>query len=285
MPVYAVTGAGGHLGRHVVENLLDQGVPAADVVAVARTTSKAAGLARRGVDVRQADYSQPGTLPAALAGVRRLLLVSGSEPGQRVAQHAAVIEAAKAAGVERIAYTSILRADTSTNPLAPEHKGTEEVLIASGVPFTLLRNSWYVDNYTAQLPQYLQRGEILGAWGPGRISAALRSDYAAAATAALTGDGHDNAIYELGGPSFGLSELADTVTEVTGTKVAHRDLPSADFAAALRAAGLDAGTAGFLAALDESIARGDLETTSDDLARLLGRPVTPLAEAIRAAQD
>lgn len=285
MPTYAVTGTTGHLGRLVVENLLDRGAPASDVVAVVRDPAKAADLAARGVQVRQADYSRPETLLAALAGVDRLLLVSGNEVGQRVGQHTNVIEAARAAGVGRVVYTSILRADTTTNPLAPEHLATEQVLTASRVPFTVLRNGWYTENYTGQLGQYLERGEIVGATGAGRISGAARADYAEAAAVVLTGDGHTGAVYELGGAPFTLAELAETISEVTGTKVAYRDLSPTDYATALRGAGLDADTAAFVAAIDETIARGELETGSDDLARLTGRPTTPLVDVVQAARS
>ena len=283
MPTYAVTGATGHLGRLVVEELLARGVPASDVVAVVRTPARAADLAALGVQVREGDYSRPETLPAALRGVQRLLLVSSSEVGQRVTQHTAVIDAARDAGVERIAYTSLLKADDTTNPLAGEHLATEQALRASGVPSTALRNGWYTENYTAQLEQYLARGEVLGATGGGAISAAPRADYAAAAVAALTADDAD-AVYELGGPAFTFDDLAAAISEVTGTPVTHRDVPVEQYAAALQGAGLDAGTAGFLAALDASIAHGDLQTSSDDLPRLLGRPVTPLTETLRAAR-
>ena len=282
MPTYAVTGATGHLGRLAVAELLSRGVPAADVVAVVRTPEKAADLAEQGVQVREGDYSRPETLPAALAGADRLLLVSGSEPGQRVAQHTHVIEAAQAAGVQHLVYTSILRADTTGNPLAGEHRATEEVLRASGLSAAVLRNGWYTENYTDQLGQYLERGEVLGAAGSGRVSAAPRADYAAAAAAALL-EGAEG-VFELGGPAFDFPELARTISEVTGRRVVYRDLPPAEFAAALQQVGLDAGTAGFVAALDESIARGELETDSDDLARLLGRPATPLADVVRAAR-
>lgn len=284
MPIYAVTGASGHLGRRVIEELLARGIAPADVVAVVRAPSKAADLAARGVQVRLGDYSRPDTLPAALAGVKRLLLVSGSEPGQRVAQHTAVIEAAKAAGVERIAYTSSLNADDTTSPLAGEHQGTEQVLRSAGVPFTLLRNGWYTENYTDQLDQYLQQGAILGAAADGKVSGAPREDYAVAAAAALLNDDQGNSVYELGGPAFTLEELAATISQVTGTTVAYRDLPVPAYAAALQQVGLDEATAGFLAAIDGSIAAGDLYTDSEDLARLLGRPVTPLADAIRAVR-
>lgn len=283
MTTYAVTGASGPFGHIVVEELLSRGVPASDVVAIVRTPSKVADLAERGVQVREGDYSRPETLPAALAGVQRLLLVSGSEIGSRVAQHAAVIDAAKAAGVERIAYTSILKAGNTSNPLAGEHEATETALRASGLPVTLVRNGWYVENYTSQLGQYLERGEILGATAGGKVSAAARADYATAAAAALLADQDgDLVVHELGGPAFTFDELAATVSDVTGTKVAHRNLPVEEYAAALEQVGLDAGTAGFVAGLDASIAAGDLETDSEDLVRLLGRPATPLADVVSA---
>jgi NAD(P)H dehydrogenase (quinone) len=283
MPTYAVTGASGHLGHLAVRALLDRGVPASDVVAIARTPEKAADLAGHGVEIRRGDYADPASLTTALAGVGRLLLVSGTEVGQRVAQHTSVVSAAREAGVERIAYTSILRADTTANPLGPDHRATEDVLAASGVPYTLLRNSWYLENYTSQLPGYAERGETLGAAGSGRVSAATRADYADAAAAALLRDQDGAVTYELGGPAFDFHELAAVVSEVTGRTVVYRDLSPADLTAALQAAGLDAGTAGFVASLDEAIARGELETDSRDLADLLGRPATSLRDAVRAA--
>ncbi|MBQ0992419.1 SDR family oxidoreductase [Micromonospora sp. PSH03] len=284
MPTYAVTGATGRLGRLVIEQLLDSGVPAAEIAAIVRSPEKAADLAARGIEIRKANYDDPSTLPGAVAGVRRLLLISGDTPGQRVAQHTAVIDAAKLAGVERLVYTSILKADTTANPLAPEHKATEEVLAASGLTYTVLRNSWYTENYTDQLPQYLGSGTILGATGGSKISAATRADYAGAAVAALTREEDGNTVYELGGTAFTFDELAEAVTEATGTNVVHQDMSAAELASALENVGLDAGTAGFVAALDHSIANGELATDSDDLSRLLGRPSTPLRDAIRAAR-
>ena len=284
MTTYAVTGATGGLGRRAVEELLDRGVPAGDVVAVVRRPDAAADLAARGVQVREGDYSRPETLPGALAGVTRLLLVSGNEPGARVAQHRAVAEAAAAAGVQRLVYTSIAHADTSGNPLAGEHRGTEEALGEVGVPTTVLRNSWYVENYTAQLDQYLATGEILGAAGEGRVSVAPRADYAVAATTALLADQEGSGVLELGGPGVTLAELAAAVTEATGTPVRYRDLPAEELTAALQEAGLDAGTAAFVAAIDTSIARGELDTGEETLTALLGRQVTPLVDAVRAAR-
>jgi NAD(P)H dehydrogenase (quinone) len=279
MTTYAVTGTTGHLGPLVVRELLARGVPAADVVALARTPEKAADL---GVPVRRADYSDTATLPEALAGVDVLLLVSGSEVGRRVAQHTAVIEAAKTAGVRRVAYTSIANADHSTNPLQPEHKATEDVLRASGVPFTIFRNNWYLENYTGQVPQYLATGEVLGIDGGARIGAATRADMAAAITTALLDEGTAGATFELSGPPITLAGLAEAVTDVTGTKVAYRDVTPEELTAILRGTGLDDGTAGFVVALEESVARGDLDVRGDDLERLLGRPATTLADALRA---
>lgn len=284
MPRYAVTGATGRLGRLVIEELLSRGIAASDLLAIVRTPSKADDLAGRGVEVREGDYSRPETLPAALADVGRLLLVSGSEPGQRLSQHTAVIEAARAAGVQRIVYTSILNATDTSNPLAGEHQATEQVLRTSGVLFTLLRNGWYTENYTDQLAQYLKQGEIVGAAGTGKVSGAPRRDYATAAVAALLADDEGDVTYELGGTPFDLTELAKAISEATGTDVAYRNLSVSDLTAALQQAGLDEGTAGFVAGIDASIAAGDLQTDSEDLTRLIGRPIDPLADTIRAAR-
>jgi NAD(P)H dehydrogenase (quinone) len=280
MTTYAVTGSTGHLGRLVVGELLARGVPAADVVGLARSPEKAGDL---GVPVRRADYADPSTLPAALEGVDVLLLVSGSEVGRRLPQHTAVIDAARTAGVRRVAYTSIAAADRSANPLAPEHKATEEALRASGLPFTILRDNWYLENYTAQLPQYLAQGEVLGLDGDVRIGAATRADMAAAIVTALLDETTAGATFELSGPPITLAELAETITDVTDTKVVYRHVTAEELTAVLRASGLDEATAGFVVALEESVARGDLDVPGDDLERLLGRPATTLEQAVRAA--
>lgn len=283
MTTYGVTGATGPFGHHVVENLLERGVAARDIVAIVRTPAKAADLAARGVDVRAGDYSQPESLPSALAGVDTLLLVSGSEVGQRVQQHAAVIDAAKSAGVGRILYTSILRAGTSGIALAVEHKATEELIVASGLPYTFLRNGWYLENHTDRLAEYLGRGVIADAAGDSRVAAATRADFAEAAAAAVLDDTATAAVYELGGTSFTTRELAAEITAASGTEVVHHNLTPVELIAALQSAGLDAGTAAFVAGLDEAAVRGELDTDSDDLPRLLGRPVTSLRDAARAA--
>lgn len=281
--MYAVTGASGPFGHRAIESLLESGISPDLVVAIARTTSKAADLADRGVVVRSGDYSDPASLPGALEGVDALLLVSGNEVGRRVQQHAAVVDAAAAAGVGRIAYTSAPRADTTRLVLAPEHKATEELIAASGLPYTFLRNSWYVENYTSQLPQYLAQGAIFSATGGGRVSGAPRADYAAAAATALVGSGEENAVHELGGPAFTMADLAAVITEVSGTEVVSNEVSGPELVTMLAGAGQDVATAGFVAALDEATARGDLEVDDAALVSLLGRPVTPLVDVVRAA--
>lgn len=282
-PLYAVTGASGQLGSLAVGALLDSGIPATEVVGVVRSPGKAGQLAARGVELREADYGDEHGLAEALAGVDRLLLVSSSASGQRVAHHVNVIAAAREAGVGRIVYTSMLNADRSSNPLAGEHLATEEALSGSGIPFTALRNGWYTENYLYGLDEQVRSGEILGAAGRGRVSAAARADYAAAAAAALLADQGERRVYELGAASFGMPELAQIITEVTGHPVAYRDLSVDDYVAALREAGTKKADARFIAALDASVARGDLQTQSTDLEHLLGRAPQPPTQVIRQA--
>jgi NAD(P)H dehydrogenase (quinone) len=284
-PSFAVTGATGHLGRLAVDALLRRGIPAGNVFALVRDPARAKDLADLGVGVREADYDRPETLGPALEGIERLLLVSSPDPGDRVRQHTAVIDAANAADVGLVVYTSVVHADETALVLAPEHAATEDVLQGSGLPFAVARNGWYTENYTARLDEYLARGEIVGAAGQGRVSAATRADYAEAAVALLTGDIADQQGYwELGGPAFTLAELAATITDVTGTTVTYRDLSGADYTDVLVGVGMDRPTAEFVASLDLSAARGELETDSPALANLLGRAPTSPADAIRAAR-
>ena len=280
----AVTGASGHLGRLVVEDLLARNFPASRIVAVVRDSQKAADFAARGVQVRVGDYTKPETLDAAFDGVERLLLISSNEVGQRLPQHKSVVEAASKAGVKFIAYTSIPKADTTEMQLAAEHKETERVIRESGIAFAFLRNSWYFENYTAQLPSILEHKAVFGSAGDGRVSAATRADYAAAAAAVLTGDNHDNKIYELGGDTaFTLTELAAEISEQTGEEIVYRDLPVENYAEALIGAGLPEPMARVLADADLGIERGDLLVESGDLNRLTNRPTTTLADAVASA--
>lgn len=276
-----VTGATGQLGRLVIASLIERGVPAGEIVAAVRTPEKAADLAARGVQVREADYSRPETLPAAFAGAAKVLLISGSEVGQRVPQHQAAVDAAKAARVGHLAYTSVLRADTTDIIVAPEHKITEEYILASGLPYTFLRNSWYTEVFTPTVTQAATSGVIIGSAGDGLVSSATRADYADAAAAVLSGTGHENKVYELAGDTaWAYSELAAAVAEAAGRDVVYQDLPTEQHAAALTEAGLPAELVGFLTGIDEGVKRGDLEDHSKTLSTLIGRPTTPLADAV-----
>jgi len=280
-----VTGATGHLGRLVVESLLQRGVPAGEIVATGRNLDKIKDFADRGVRTAHADFNDPESLTAAFAGAQKVLLISGSEPGQRIPQHTNAIEAAKAAGVDLLAYTSIVGADSTTMILATDHQATEAVLAAAGVPYALLRNAWYHENYTEALSATLERGVIVGSAAQGRVSAASRLDYAEAAAVVLTTDGHAGAVYELGGDNaYSQADLAAEITAQSGTQVSYQDLSVAEYEKMLtEVAGLPAPVATMVADIDRAVSEGDLEVTSGDLSRLIGRPTTPLATAVRAA--
>jgi NAD(P)H dehydrogenase (quinone) len=279
-----VTGATGRLGRHVIAGLLES-VPASEIVAAVRNPDKAGDLAAQGVQVREADYTKPETLRAALRGADKVLLISGNDlSGGRPAQHRAVVDAAKAAGAGLLAYTSILRAESSALRLAQEHRETERDVRASGLPFVFLRNGWYFENQTAALGPAVQHGAILGCAGDGRFASAAIADYAAAAVAVLTGSGHENAVYELAGDtSYTLADLAAEVSEQSGQPVAYNDLPPEGYQAALAGFGLPAALAGLLVDAEQGASRGELDSTSRDLHTLIGRSTATLRDAVAAA--
>ena len=280
-----VTGATGHLGRLTVEALLRRGVPASEVIATGRDVTGIKDLAERGVVVRRADFADQDSLAAAFTGADRLLLISASIPvEERVANHRRAIDAALAAGVSLVAYTSTLQADTAATIIGATHRATEEYLRERRVPSVLLRNGWYLENYTAQLPGILQNGAVIGAAGQGRVSAAPRADYAEAAAVVLTTQSHVGAVYELGGgEAFTLTELAAAISAAAGKPITYTDLSAKELARMLAGAGLPADLADVLADADLGLSRGELLTGSGDLGRLIGRPTTPLADAVADA--
>ncbi|MEQ0583511.1 SDR family oxidoreductase [Pantoea dispersa] len=278
----AITGATGQLGRLVINALLKK-VPASEIIAVVRSPEKAQDLQALGVALRTADYNQPQTLLGAFAGVQKVLLISSSEVGQREAQHRAVIDAAKAAGVSFIAYTSLLHADTSPLGLGVEHRATEALLQASGIPYALLRNGWYSENYAASIAPALAHHAFIGAAGDGRIASAAREDYAAAAAEVISRDDQAGKVYELAGDdSYTLAEFSAEIARQSGEQVEYVNLPPAEFSAALIGAGLPAPLAELLADSDAGAAQGALFDDSHTLSKLIGRPTTPFAAVIKA---
>lgn len=281
---YIVTATSGHLGRLIIESLLARGAAPADIIATARNEGKLAALAALGVRTAVLDYARPETVTAVVGPGDVLALVSGSELGRRFLQHSTVITAAREAGVGRIVYTSAPQATTSDLLLAPEHKATEEFLVASGVPFTILRNGWYTENYAGEIEKARQSGEIVASVGSGRVASASRADYADAAAVALLDGSLAGRTLELSGDhAWDFAELAATIGTLIGTDVAFRNLAPAEYAELLAGFGLDEGTVGFVVGLDANIRDGLLGETSGDLARLIGRPTTPLAAGLAAA--
>ncbi|WP_159121910.1 SDR family oxidoreductase [Citrobacter werkmanii] len=277
----AITGATGQLGQHVIESLLKT-VPASQIVAIVRNPAKATALSQQGITVRQADYSDEAAFSTALQGIDKLLLISSSEVGQRAPQHRNVINAAKAAHVKFIAYTSLLHADTSPLGLADEHIATEKMLAESGIAYALLRNGWYTENYLASAPAALEHGVFIGAAGEGKIASATRADYAAAAARVISEEGHAGKTYELAGDvGWTLSQLAAELAKQSGKKVVYQNLSEADFAAALKGFGLPAGLAEMLADSDVGASKGGLFDDSHTLSKLIGRPTTSLADSVK----
>lgn len=278
-----VTGASGQLGRLVIASLLKR-LPANQIVAAVRSPEKVADLAALGVIVKQADYSQPDALEQAFAGAEKVLLISSSEVGQRLAQHRNVIDAAKRAGVPLLAYTSLLHAERSPLALADEHKATEAYLASSGVPFVLLRNGWYSENYLASVPAALAHDAFIGCAGDGRIASAARADYAEAAAVVLTRPEQAGKVYELAGDeAYTLSELASELSRQAGKPVPYVNLPEAEFKGALLGAGLPEPLADLLANSDRGASQGGLFDDSHTLSTLIGRPTTSLSTLITAA--
>ncbi|MBT2235641.1 SDR family oxidoreductase [Nonomuraea sp. NEAU-A123] len=272
-----VTGASGHLGRLVIEDL-KQRVAASEIVAAARTPEKAADL---GVEVREADYDRPETLKSALQGATKVLLISGIDPN-RVRQHAAVVDAAKEVGATLV-YTSAPKADTTEAGLAADHRATEEYIKASGVTYTILRNNWYHENYEQSITTAPQLGAVYGAAGDGRIASASRADYAAGTAAVLTGTGHDGRVYELAGDTaWSLADLAAEISEVTGKDVTYQNLPKDDYAGVLAGAGLPGPFAELMADVDVNISRGWLADTPGTLSDLIGRPTRTVGDYVRS---
>ena len=275
-----VTGATGQLGRLVIENL-KKSVSADSIVAFVRNPEKASDL---GVQAIEFDYKKAEGLASALKGIDKLLLISGNELGNRFPQHAAVVEAAKQAGVKHILYTSILHADNSPLSLAQEHYATEKAILASGLTYTILRNGWYTENYTGSAKGAVGAGAFIGNAGDGKIASAARVDYAEAAAVVLVGAGHENKTYELAGDeAYTLTELAAEISKQSGKEIPYNNLTEAEYAGILKSFGLPNALAEMLADSDTGASKGGLFDDSHVLSTLIGRPTTPLAKVVADA--
>jgi len=281
----AITAASGNLGRLVLDDLLDRGVPAAEIRAVVRDQAKLADYAERGVEVVRGDYTDQEGLVTALKGADRLLLISSNgDNSERVQHHLNAIAAAKQAGVQHLVYTSIPHAENNAIAFSFVHKDTEAAIRESGIPFTFVRNNWYFENATAALGAALEHGAIIGASGEGKIGYATRADYAAAAAVVLTGEGHEGKVYELTGDvAITQTELAAEVSAQSGKPVVFAPLSEQEYAKALEGFGLPAELAAALAQADVAISQGALAETTDTLATLIGRPTTTLKAAVAQA--
>lgn len=280
-----ITGATGKLGRYVVQALLERDVPAGEIVATGRSIDKLADFAAKGVQVTSMDYTDPSSVTAALSGATKVLLIAGSEVGNdRPGQHRTVIEAAKAEGVELLAYTSTANVDTNETVLAQDHKTTEAILAEAGVPYALLRNGYYFENWTDQIQGTLAQGALVGSAGDGRVNAATRADLAEAAAVVLLADDQAGKVYDLGGDeTFTLPELAAAISAASGKTITYTDLPAPEYVAMLVNVGVPEAFAEILADSDLGLSRGELLVEGDDLRKLIERPTTTLTEAVRAA--
>lgn len=275
-----VTGATGQLGSLVVEQLKAR-TSTENIVALVRTPEKAEGL---GVEARKFDYEKPEELAASLAGIDRLLLISGSEIGQRARQHGNVISAAKEAGVKWIVYTSLLHANTSSLNLAGEHVATEQALKASGLETTILRNGWYTENYTGSIAGALGAGAFVGSAGNGKISSATRADFAEAAAVAVLDENNKGQVYELAGDkAYTLTDLAAEISKQSGKDIPYNNLPENEYAQILKSIGLPEAFAEAIASWDTGASKDDLFDDSKQLSKLIGRPTTSLADAVATA--
>lgn len=275
-----VTGATGKLGSKVVESLLKT-LPAEQLAVSVRNSEKAEGLRARGVDVRQGDFDHPETLDTAFAGIDRLLIISADGDNEtRIRQHANAVGAAERAGVKFIAYTSLANATESTNLMAPPHVATEAAIIKTGIPFSFLRNNWYLENEIGSIQGALAGAPWVTSAGAGKVGWALQQDYAEAAAAVLAGKGHENTVYELSGPLLTQEELVSALCVVLGKEIPVQQVDDEKYAEIMKGLGLPDFVIPIVVGIQESIRNGSLEVESNDFEKVLGRPVMQISEAL-----
>jgi NAD(P)H dehydrogenase (quinone) len=275
-----VTGATGKLGSKVVDSLL-KSIPASELAVSVRNPEKAEGLRARGVEVRQGDFDRPETLDNAFKDIDRLLIISADGDNEtRIRQHTDAVQAAERAGVKFIAYTSLANATESKNLMAPPHVATEAAIIKTGIPYSFLRNNWYLENEIGSIQGALAGAPWITSAGEGKVGWALQQDYADAAAAVLVGNDHENTVYELSGPLLTQDELASALGNVLGEKIAVQQVSDEKYAEIMKGLGLPDFVIPIVVGIQESIRNGSLEVESNDFEKVLGRPVTPINEAL-----
>ncbi|PLS17452.1 NAD(P)-dependent oxidoreductase [Bacillus sp. M6-12] len=275
-----VTGATGKLGTKVVETLLKT-VPADQLAVSVRNPEKAEALRTRGIEVRQGDFDRPQTLDSAFAGIDRLLIISADGDNEtRIRQHTNAVAAAERAGVKFIAYTSIANAKESKNFLAPTHRATEEAILETGIPYSFLRNNWYLENESSGIQGVLAGAPWVTSAGNGKVGWALQQDYAEAAAAVLSGNGHEKTIYELSGKLLTQEEFASALGTVLGKHVPVQQVDDATYGDIMKAAGVPDFLIPMVVDIQKDIREGTLEIESNDFEKLLGRPATPISEGL-----
>jgi NAD(P)H dehydrogenase (quinone) len=275
-----VTGATGKLGSKVVDSLL-KSIPASELAVSVRDPEKAEGLRARGVEVRQGDFDRPETLDNAFKDIDRLLIISADGDNEtRIRQHTDAVQAAVRAGVKFIAYTSLANAIESKNLMAPPHVATEAAIIKTGIPYSFLRNNWYLENEIGSIQGALAGAPWITSAGEGKVGWALQQDYADAAAAVLVGNDHENTVYELSGPLLTQDELASALGNVLGEKIAVQQVSDEKYAEIMKGLGLPDFVIPIVVGIQESIRNGSLEVESNDFEKVLGRPVTPINEAL-----
>jgi NAD(P)H dehydrogenase (quinone) len=284
-----ITGATGHLGGLAIQHLLHKkGVPASQIVALARDVNKASALSELGIEVRQGDFLDPASLDKAFAGITKLLFIPTPDEDNtlRVLQNANVAKAARNAGIKHIAYTGFAFAEESTSPLASVHLATEYAIRTTNIPYTFLRNSFYADVFVnPSLKASVEHGAIVTNANDGKVNAASRNDLALAAATVLSEEGHENKAYNLvSHQPWTFDELAEAVSEVSGKKVVHHRVSFEEQTSVLVKAGLPEPVAAMFAGIYASIANGETAAATDDLQKLIGDP-TPLKELVGQALE
>ncbi len=274
-----VTAATGQLGGLIIQELLKL-TDAGNVVGLARTPEKAKGL---GIEIRQGDYNSPDLLEAACSGIDTVMLISGTDIGPRVQQHKNVVDAAKAAGVKRIAYTSVVIAQKRPEPIYHDHGETEDYIKASGMNYTFLRNNFYMNAYVEEIKIAIEKGVYRGAIGETGAALVARADLARAAAAALADEQHANKTYHLSGPAVvDGSEYARIASAISGKEISYQPISIDELKADYLARGYDANMMPFLLLLEETIASGDLVEVSPDIENLTGQKPQSFEEHARA---